>query len=162
MSGRMLLWVVPLLLYFIFTFWYTNTEGSLREEEIDDFVTQVQLNGFSGEQASRLREFMLEDTGRQFLMLNNLDMADNPVAMKGAALEISAGESAGDLMNRYMEHMYPELFKRACHPIYLGEAVFTALDIVGIEGGESWDRAALFRYRSRRDFMEIVSSSFVP
>ena len=158
----MLLWVVPLLLYFIFTFWYTNTEGSLREEEIDDFVTQVQLNGFSGEQASRLREFMLEDTGRQFLMLNNLDMADNPVAMKGAALEISAGESAGDLMNRYMEHMYPELFKRACHPIYLGEAVFTALDIVGIEGGESWDRAALFRYRSRRDFMEIVSNPALP
>ena len=162
MTGRMLLWVAPFLLYFIFTFWYTNTEGPLSEDEIDDFVAQVQLNGLSGEQASRLREFMVADTGRQFLMLNNLDMADNPVARKGSALVISAGESAGDLMNRYMEHMYPELFKRACHPIYVGEAVFTALDIVGIEGGESWDRAALFRYRSRRDFMEIVSNPALP
>ncbi len=158
----MLLWVVPLLLYFFFSFWYTNTEGPLREDEIDDFVAQVQLNGLSGEQASRLREFMRADTGRQFLMLNNLDMADNPATIDGTALEISAGESAGDLMNRYMEHMYPGLFKRACHPIYLGEAVFTALDIVGIEGGESWDRAALFRYRSRRDFMEIVSNPALP
>jgi len=162
MTGRKLLWVLPFLLYFIFTFWYTNTEGPLSEDEIDVFVAQVQLNGLSDEQASRLREFMVADTGRQFLMLNNLDMADNPATMKGAALAESAGESADDLMNRYMEHMYPELFKRACHPIYLGEAVFTALDIVGIEGGESWDRAALFRYRSRRDFMEIVSNPALP
>ncbi|MCZ6503715.1 MAG: hypothetical protein O6945_14530 [Gammaproteobacteria bacterium] len=162
MTGRKLLWVLPFLLYFIFTFWYTNTEGPLSEDEIDVFVAQVQLNGLSDEQASRLREFMVADTGRQFLMLNNLDMADNPATMKGAALGESAGESASDLMNRYMEHMYPELFKRACHPIYLGEAVFTALDIVGIEGGESWDRAALFRYRSRRDFMEIVSNPALP
>ena len=162
MTGRMLLWILPFLLYFIFTFWYTNTEGPLSEDEIDVFVAQVQLNGLSDEQASRLREFMVADTGRQFLMLNNLDMADNPATMKGAALAESAGESASDLMNRYMEHMYPELFKRACHPIYLGEAVFTALDIVGIEGGESWDRAALFRYRSRRDFMEIVSNPALP
>jgi len=158
MSGRILLWVVPFLFYLIFTFWYTNTDGSLSEDEISDFVTKLQVNGFSAVQASRLREFMASDSGRQFLMLNNLDMADNPGTVKGAG----PGETASDLMNRYMEHMYPELFKRACHPIYLGEAVFTALDIVGIEGGESWDRAALFRYRSRRDFMEIVSNPALP
>lgn len=101
---------------------------------------------------------MASDTGRQFLMLNNLDLAYNPGPVKGA----EPGESAAELMNRYMEHMYPELFRRACHPIYLGEAVFSALDIIGIEGGENWDRAALFRYRSRRDLMEIISNPALP
>lgn len=158
MTGRRLLWVLPLLFYLVFTFWYTNTKGPLSESEINDFVTKLQVNGFTGAQASRLRKFMESDSGRQFLMLNNLDMADNPGPVKGAATT----ESAEDLMNRYMEHMYPELLKRACHPVYLGEAVFSALDIVGIEGGENWDRAVLMRYRSRRDLMEIISNPAMP
>lgn len=158
MTGRRLLWVLPLLFYLVFTFWYTNTKGPLSESEINDFVTKLQVNGFTGVQASRLRKFMESDSGRQFLMLNNLDMADNPGPVKGAVTT----ESADDLMNRYMEHMYPELLKRACHPVYLGEAVFSALDIVGIEGGENWDRAVLMRYRSRRDLMEIISNPAIP
>jgi hypothetical protein len=31
------------------------------------------------------------------------------------------------------------------------------MDLVGIEGAEIWDRAALMRYKSRRAFMEVVT-----
>ena len=31
------------------------------------------------------------------------------------------------------------------------------MDIIGIEGAENWDQAALMRYKSRRAFMEIVT-----
>ena len=31
------------------------------------------------------------------------------------------------------------------------------MDIVGIEGAQTWDQAALMRYKSRRAFMEIVT-----
>jgi hypothetical protein len=31
------------------------------------------------------------------------------------------------------------------------------MDLVGIEGGEVWDQAALMRYKSRRAMMEIVT-----
>jgi hypothetical protein len=63
-------------------------------------------------------------------------------------------------MDRYMEHMYAELFKRACHPVIVGDAVHTAIDLVGVdalEGAERWDMAAFFRYRSRRTLMEIIT-----
>ena len=40
----------------------------------------------------------------------------------------------------------------------MGSAVYPAMDLVGIEGAESWDQAALFRYRSRRAFLEIVTN----
>ena len=30
------------------------------------------------------------------------------------------------------------------------------MDVVGIEGAERWDTAALMRYRSRRDLLEIA------
>jgi hypothetical protein len=154
MWSRKVLWGLPLVVYLVFSFWYTNTGGALTTEEIDRFISQMQENGREESQLAGIRAFMEADAGRQFLMLNNLDLNENPGNVEGA----QPGESADQLMNRYMEHMYPELFKRACHPIYFGQAVFTAMDVSGIEGAESWDAAALFRYRSRRDMMEIVSN----
>jgi len=40
----------------------------------------------------------------------------------------------------------------------MGPAVYSVIDIVGIEGGEEWSTAAVFRYRSRRSLMEIISN----
>jgi hypothetical protein len=57
-----------------------------------------------------------------------------------------------------MEHMIPALLIRASHPIFMGPAVYPAMDVVGIEGAENWNAGALMRYRSRRDFLEIVTN----
>ena len=40
----------------------------------------------------------------------------------------------------------------------MGEAASIAVDIVGIEGAEQWDVGAIFRYRSRRTFFDIVTN----
>ena len=56
-----------------------------------------------------------------------------------------------------MEHMYSQLLKRACHPIFAGSVIHPSMDLVGIEGAEIWDQAALMRYKSRRAFMEVVT-----
>ncbi len=88
-------------------------------------------------------------------MLNNLNMDDDPPDTQGA----EPGESAQQLMDRYMEHMYPELLKRASHPVIFGRAVYSALDIVGIENTEDMrvrTDGATIRYLSRRSFMQIV------
>ena len=68
------------------------------------------------------------------------------------------GADADSLMGLYMGHMIPELLKRACHPVIMGPAVYSAIDISGIEGASQWTDAALFRYRSRRALMEIISN----
>ena len=96
---------------------------------------------------------MEQDTGRQFIMVNSIEMNKNPEDVVGA----NSGESADQLMSRYMEHMWPNLLKRASHPIFGGYAIWDSMDIVGIEGAETWDQAALMRYKSRRAFMEIVT-----
>jgi len=147
-----LLWSVPALFYLLFCYWYTDFGGPLTAQEIAAFTEQMRANGAGPAQIADLQRFMESDTGRQFLMVNNIDMADNPPSVAGA----EPGETAEQLMNRYMEHMYPELFKRACHPVFMGLAVFSAMDVVGIQGAERWDMAALMRYRSRRDLLEIA------
>ena len=43
----------------------------------------------------------------------------------------------------------------------VGDAAFVAIDLVGVEEldtAERWDSGAMFRYRSRRTFFEIVTN----
>jgi len=154
MSGRKLLWFVPACLYLLFTLWYTNLSGPLTQAEMDAFADQMASSGFEPSAIQRMRQFMEEDTGRQFLMVNVMDMAPTPRRVAG----VPADESSDQMMGRYMEHMFPELLKRASHPIFLGRVVFDSMDILGIEGAENWTSAVLMRYRSRRDLMDIASN----
>ena len=154
----MKIWVSLLVVYAGFFLWYTDIGGKLDKEEIEFFLEKLEENisansvGFNTQRES-IKRFMEEDTGRQFLMVNNIDMDDDPENVEGA----EPGESAESLMNRYMEHMYSQLLKRACHPIFAGSVIHPSMDLVGIEGAEIWDQAALMRYKSRRAFMEVVT-----
>jgi hypothetical protein len=151
------LWLPSLAVYGLFVLWYTDFSGPLNDEEVDHFVATLMAHNSAPETITYIERFLRNDTGRQFLMLNNLDMADNPSDVEGA----QPGESAEQLMNRYMEHMYPELLKRASHPVIFGQAIYSTLDMTGIENTtemKTWTDGALFRYRSRRTFMEIVAN----
>jgi hypothetical protein len=157
----MKIWVSLLVIYAGFFLWYTNIGGKLDKEEIEFFLEKFEENASANSadpeaynsQKNLIKRFMEEDTGRQFLMVNNIDMDDDPEDVEGA----EPGESAERLLDRYMEHMYAQLLKRACHPVFAGNAVHPSMDLVGIEGAEIWDQAALMRYKSRRAFMEIVT-----
>ena len=157
----MKIWVSLLVIYAGFFLWYTDIGGKLDKEEIEFFLEKLEertsANSADPEtynsQKNLIKRFMEEDTGRQFLMVNNIDMDDDPEDVEGA----EPGESAERLLDRYMEHMYAQLLKRACHPVFAGNAVHPSMDLVGIEGAEIWDRAALMRYKSRRAFMEVVT-----
>ena len=158
MNNSMIIWISLLVIYAGFFLWYTDMGGKLDEEEIEFFLEKLEENASvnsddSRTQISRIKRFMEEDTGRQFLMVNNIDINENPEDVEGA----EPGESAESLLDRYMEHMYSQLIKRACHPVFAGYAIHPSMDIVGIEGAEIWDQAALMRYKSRRAFMEVVT-----
>jgi hypothetical protein len=154
MSPRLKLWLFSTLLYAIFVLWYTDFGGPLSDAEIDEIVNTMTSNGSNPEMIAFIEKFAREDSGRQFLMLNIIDYSENPPDVAGA----EPGESAEQLMGRYMEHMFPALLSRASHPVFMGPAVFQSMDLVGIEGAEHWDMGALFRYRSRRTFLEIVTN----
>ena len=150
--GRTLLWCIGVGGYLLFLWWYTNTGGPLSNAEIAEFVERMRQSGEPSERIARLRRFMSEDDGGQFLMVNLVDMADTPKAVPG----VPTGETSEAMLARYMAHMTPELLKRAGHPVFAGEAIFRAMDLTGIDGAERWTDFALMRYRSRRDLLEIA------
>ncbi len=155
MSQRKILWLIPTLLYAAFVGWYTDFGGPLKQEEIATFMAKMEARGVPPRGLEVIEKFMREDSGRQFLMVNIMDYNDNPPEVPGA----NPGESATQLMDRYMAYMWPELLKRACHPTVMGNAIAPALDVVGIENARNWDAGALMRYRSRRSMMEIIANT---
>ena len=153
---RTLTWALPAVAYAAFVRWYTDFGGPLDDDEIEMYLARFDALGYSDVELDRVGRFMKTDTGRQVLMMNVIDYADDPPDVPGA----EPGESAAKLMDRYMQHMYAELFKRACHPTLMGKAVGDAIDLVGVddlETAERWDAGAVFRWRSRRTFCDIVT-----
>ena len=153
-TKRTWIWLAPTLLYLIFFSWYTNLKPPLSPEEVDHFVNMLLANGSTSDRIVEIKRFMEEDDGKHFYMMNLLDLTDNPPELAVTGPDASAAE----LMAHYMEFMFPELFSRACHPVFIGWVLADALDLSGIENAESWDQAALFRYRSRRDMIAIATN----
>jgi hypothetical protein len=154
MSQRLTPWLVSALLYSVFVIWYTDFGGPLTDKEIEGIIATMKSNGSDSGAIAMIEAFAREDTGRQFLMVNNIDYNESPGNVEGAV----PGETAEQLMERYMEHMIPALLWRASHPVIIGSAVNRSMDLIGIENAETWDTGALFRYRSRRAFLEIVTN----
>jgi hypothetical protein len=154
MTGRTLLWTAPAVLYLAFCWWYTDLSGPLTSAEIERYASQLAEQGAAADRVAEMRQFMEGDTGRQFIMVNVIDMARVPRAVDAT----SPNDDAQALLDRYMQYMWPALLRRACHPVFVGDAVFDALDIVGIDGARHWSQAALMRYRSRRDVLEIATN----
>ena len=88
-------------------------------------------------------------------MFNAVDLAKNPPQIEGAPPDAD-GQTLIDL---YMEHMIPALLSRASHPVVVGKSVADSLDLLGIEGAETWSDGAIMRYRSRRTLIDIIGDT---
>ena len=153
MTTRMKIWLLPALFFALFLFWYTPSGGPLSSAEVDNFIVKMEANGSSPEAIAMMRQFGEEDTGKHFIMINNIDYNETPGNVAGAA----PGENAQQLMDRYMGHMIPAMLSRGSHPVMMGPAAYRSMDVIGVEGVDIWDMGGLVRYRSRRDFLEIVT-----
>lgn len=146
------IFIIAIVVYALFFLWYTNLSGPMSDQEIDEAIIGLRANGMAENNIEHWERFMRSDTGDQFIMLNNIEMNPSPPKMP----DTPEGATAQELMDVYMEHMYSEQFKRACHPVFFGEVVHETLDITGIENARSWTHGALFRYRSRGDLIQIA------
>ena len=96
--SRVIIWGFVSLAWLAFAFWYTNTGGPLTDEEIETYITRFAQSN-DRMKVEQVRTFLASDTGNQFIMVNKIDMVDNPPVVRDAA----PGESAESLMGRYME-----------------------------------------------------------
>jgi hypothetical protein len=147
------IWGAALLLWVLFFAWYTNLSGPLTTAEVDAYVERMQTRGADAEGLARMRSFLEQDTGDDFIMVNVILMRERPLPEPG----VRPDETSAEVLGRYMAFMWPALLRRACHPVLAGNAVLEAPEVWGLENARRWSNAGMMRYRSRRDLMEIAT-----
>ena len=155
------IWLVLAGLYAFFFVWYTSFGGPLTDEEVEHYISLVERRdpAPSPRDLERIRRFMEEDTGDDFVMVNLIDLYDTPLQIEG----VEPGESSQDVFDKYMAYVNGALVSRASHPVIAGQAAAPAMDLMNADGMESWTVGAGMRYRSRRDMLDmVVNPAFDP
>ena len=143
---------ILLTLYAAFAMWYSHFGGPITASEQAAYIKTLTEQGISEEQKARLAAFMASDDGNDFVMVNLIHLNPAPETLPATG----PGAPASALIDYYMEHMLVAQLLKASHPLFVAQGAGTAMDLLGIDDAETWTQAALFRYRSRGDLMEII------
>ena len=138
MRTRLINATIFLVLYLAFLAWYDGWGmDPFTAEEVDTLTVND----------PNLRRFLKDDDGEEFFMLNlnRYEYAEN---------EVQQGVPVA--YQNYGQAVIQMILKNAGHPIYSGEIPNYLLD-GDIKDG-SWHEIILVRYRSRRDFISMVTS----
>lgn len=142
-----LIWAAALLIYFAFWFWYVGMRPKVTASEITAIIELLeQSDDFSEDQINATREFLENDDGRDFVMVNLLKLNEPKAESK-------------QKLDTYSKIFLGNLLKRAGHPIFIARAASGNIENVNSEQQNRWTAAAMVRYRSRRDFMEILPAT---
>ena len=146
-------WVAILLLYVAFHVWYGGNGTPLSADEIEHYAARArELGGLDAEE--RFRKFAASDDGKPFVMVNLNKYRERPEYRDGRGVDRSSRE----VERLYLADVLPKLLVRACHPVIVVDPILTIAGEGEFERTD-WERIALARYRSRRDFMEIMLES---
>lgn len=147
------IWAAALLAYGGFLLWYTNLSGPLTDAEIAAYLERFEAaSDVDPERRAVFRDFLENDDGGEFFMVNLIRMHEGEVEAPGA----SERRPAAEVLEGYTGEFLPALFLRAGHPVFAGPAVGRYLEHWGVSPDPGWTVAAVIRYRSRRDLLELV------
>lgn len=148
MTKRQINFIVFAAIYILFLAWYDGWgRGPLTSEEVDGYLARVPESPEGVDFLERWREMGRNDDGNEFFMLNL------------NRYEYAEGESTDGAPAAYQKYgagVVPMILGNAGHPIYA--ATFSAGPLAEADGEIYWDEVLLVRYRSRRDFISMVTS----
>lgn len=147
------------VLALLFLGWYVNWRGPVKPGRLDAIMAKFE-NHPAREHTSAdvLRDFLESDDGREFCMANYVTLRAGPVKHPVSEESVSSRQ----LVDAYMKRIIPSLLKRACHPVYQASRVGGHIDSWGSADRMEFPILAMMRYRSRRDFAEVLVSDTSP
>ena len=148
MKIRLINAAIFLVLYLAFLAWYDGWGmDPFTAEEVNTLLSKVEAQGTNPEELKNLRRLLKDDDGEEFFMLNlnHYEYAENEVQQGVPVAYQNYGQAVIQMM-----------LKNAGHPVYSGE-ISDYLVGGGIKE-EGWHEIILVRYRSRQDFVNMVTS----
>lgn len=140
------LWIGLGMVYAALIAWHQPLRGPLTEADVRAaFGGQYeQMRRSEDAQARAFLDFFLTDDGRPFFMVNLNALPDETAESLEAA-------------HAYGTFMAPRLLARASYPVLTTDVIVGLTNTLG-PGVENADRLVVVRYRSRRDFLNIIST----
>ena len=139
-----LVWILVFALYLAFWSWYVGFRAKIRPDEVEATMQLVREQGFgTDKQRQALRRFLSEDDGRDFVMVNLLHLREPRSASR-------------EKLQTYQNIFLGQLLRKAGHPVFMARASSANLENLACEAADDWTAAAMVRYRSRRDLMEML------
>jgi hypothetical protein len=147
------IWILVPVIYAVFSFWYFNWQSPVTSEEVDGFMEAFdKVEGSKHTDRTTFRQFLEEDDGGEFVMLNQVQLHPGEVAhpLSGKPMR------ASDLLGEYFGPFALSLFKRGGHPVFQARTVGSNIDSWNADANVGFGTTAMMRYKSRRDLVELV------
>ena len=135
------------LIYALFWFWYVGFRRKITAEEVEEIMRLLTKDGVSTEQQQEnMRNFLANDDGKDFVMVNLL-LLNRPQ------------QESREKLSKYQKIFLGSLLRKAGHPVMIATAASGNIENVACDQDEGWGAAAMIRYRSRRDLMEMLPAT---
>jgi hypothetical protein len=139
----LVIWGSALAAYALFWSWYVGFRRKVTPAEAEATAHALEAAGaYSEKQIATVREFLANDDGRDFVMINLLHLKE---PLKESRQDLAA----------YQEVFMRKMRRNAGHPVMVATNASGNIENVACEHADDWHAAAAMRYRSRRDMMEI-------
>lgn len=142
-----IIWVVMAVLYTVFWLWYSGIKGKLSQAEVEYYMQQFESKGVNADNLSNLRHFLEKDDGREWFMINLLELK-------------SPKRESSKLLQRYTKTFMAGMFRRAGHPFFVAIAAAKNIENLNCDDADNWTSTGIVRYRSRRDCAETLLDTF--
>ena len=142
-----IIWIVMAVLYTVFWLWYSGIKGKLSQAEVEYYMQQFESKGVNADNLSNLRHFLEKDDGREWFMINLLELK-------------SPKRESSKLLQRYTKTFMAGMLRRAGHPFFVAIAAAKNIENLNCDEADNWTSTGIVRYRSRRDCAETLLDTF--
>ncbi|MDF1866820.1 MAG: hypothetical protein P1U70_18440 [Saprospiraceae bacterium] len=155
MSTPLIIWASAFLIYAIFWLWYVGIRKPLLKFEIDYYLKEYsKFDNHSETDLAGIRQFLENDTGKSFVMVNSIVLKKTPDLVEG----VKEGDTSLQTLINYHKPFMKMMIKRGGIGIFQGRVAGRSFDVINIENAGEWQISGINRFRSRRDLMEILIS----
>jgi hypothetical protein len=142
-----MIWSLAGLAYALFWWWYVGFQKKITPEEVEAIMRLLEDRGSStGRQQESVRNFFLNDDGKDFVMVNLLHLK-------------SPRQESRKKLAAYQKIFLGALLRKAGHPVMIATAASGNVENVACDQADGWGAAGMIRYRSRRDLMDMLPAT---
>ncbi len=155
MTPQFIIWGTALIIYACFWLWYVGIRKPLSQEEVNKYINKLEkFESYQDQDLSGVRAFLENDTGKSFVMVNSIVLKKTPDRVSG----VKEGDTSLKTLINYHKPFMKMMIKRGGIGIFQGRVAGASFDVINMENADFWQISGINRFRSRRDFMEILTT----